>query len=519
MSNVRIEHGALVGTSRDGVHSFLGIPYAAPPTGELRWAPPAPPAAWEGTRDATAFGDSAIQSVHTGLDPGSPQSEDCLSLNVWTTDPAPGVRLPVMVWIHGGGFLNGSSAMPLWSGQHLARRGVVVVTLNYRLGAFGFLAHPEAGSNVAVQDWVAALDWVRRDIAVFGGDPDNVTVFGQSAGGAACRALLCTPSARGLFHRAVMQSAGYEKYAVVASPDHERVTDATERLFRHLGTSDLARLRRLPAERIRAASFAGAGVVPPPGQVHTPANLVWYPAADGRVVTEDFTGRADGVPVMFGCTQDEARMFHRPTGLYGPASQSSLDPADVYTSTTLTAMAEAIGGDAAGDVLAHFRARGLSLYEALCELDTAGVWHEPALTSYRRYAALDDLTAYQYRFTRVSPAAHRTGLLAQHGAEIPYLFGPVTVGDDYDATDVQVSDAVQHAWTEFARTGTPRDPDGTPWPACTSGDSRFTVIGDKTEHVPLDITPVCELITAQRRPRPTAPGGSGAHARTARTGR
>jgi para-nitrobenzyl esterase len=499
MSNVRIEQGALAGAEHDGVHNFLGIPYAAPPVGDLRWAPPAPPAAWDGVRGATVFGNSAIQSVHTGFDPGSPESEDCLNLNVWTIDPVLGARLPVMVWIHGGGFLNGSAAMPLWSGQRLAQRGVVVVSLNYRLGAFGFLAHPEVGCNFGLQDWVAALNWVQRNITAFGGDPGNVTVFGQSAGGAASRALLCAPAARGLFHRAVIQSAGYEDYAVVPSPSYGRAAQATENMFGHLGSSDFAELRRLPAEKIREASFAESGVIPPPGQVHTPANLVWYPVADDQVMTEDFSGWADDVPIMFGATQHEARMFHKPTGLYGHESQSSLDPADVYTTETLANMATVMGGQRAGDILAHFESRGLRPYEALAELDTTGVWHEPALASYERYAAMGDRTAYNYRFARVSPGARRSGLLAQHSAEIPYLFGPTTPRDDYDETDVQVSNTIQHAWTEFARTGVPRNPDGTPWPACTPTDPQYTIIDDHTKSVPLDITPVCKMIHSQRR--------------------
>src|SRR4029077_5609435 len=137
---------------------------------------------------------------------------------MWTTEPAPGAGLAVMIWIHGGGFLNGSSAMPLWSGQLLAKRAVVVVSINYRLGTFGFLTHPELGANFGVLDWISASTWVHTNIAAFGGNPNNITVFGQSAGGAASRALLCTAAARGLFHRAIIQSAGYEDYAVVASP-------------------------------------------------------------------------------------------------------------------------------------------------------------------------------------------------------------------------------------------------------------------------------------------------------------
>src|ERR1700740_1683397 len=208
MSTVRIEQGAVRGTERDGVHSFLGIPYAAAPLGPRRWAAPATPPSWDGVREATAFGSSSMQTVRGGVDPVTPESEDCLNLNVWTAEPAPGAGLPVMVWIPGGSFLNGSSAMALWSGRWLAKRAVVVVSINYRLGAFGFLTHPDLGANFGVLDWISALTWVRTNIAAFGGDSDNVTVFGQSAGGAASRALLCTPAARGLFHRAIIQAPG-----------------------------------------------------------------------------------------------------------------------------------------------------------------------------------------------------------------------------------------------------------------------------------------------------------------------
>jgi para-nitrobenzyl esterase len=496
MSTVRIERGAVRGAERDGVHSFLGIPYAAAPLGPRRWAAPATPPSWDGVREATAFGNSSLQTVRGGWDPVTPESEDCLNLNVWTPEPAPGAELPVMVWIHGGGFLNGSSAMPLWSGQWLAKRAVVVVSINYRLGVFGFLTHPDLGANFGVLDWVSALTWVRTNIAAFGGDSDNVTVFGQSAGGAAARALLCTPAARGLFHRAIIQSAGYEDYAVIASPSYRRSLDASNGILRRLGGSDIDQLRDLPAEKIREASFAEASVMPPPGQLHTPANLAWYPVPDGDIVTEDFTGWADAVPIMFGATQDEARLFHKPDGPHVPDFRSA---ADVYTHHTLEIMAQVMGGRRADDILAHFGSRGLTPYEALTELDTTSVWHEPALASYRRYAALPRRTAYNYRFARVSPGARRSGLLANHCAELAYLFGPITPGNTYDDADVYVSETVQHAWTEFARTGVPRSPDGTAWAACTTTDPQYTVVNDQTNSVPLEITPVCEMINSQRQ--------------------
>lgn len=332
MNNIRVEQGLVHGTRQNGVYQFLGMPYAAPPVGELRWQAPAPAATWEGVRDATVFGNAAIQSRDTGFDAGAKPSEDCLYLNVWSTTLDPDAQQPVMLWIHGGGFLNGAASMKEWSGEDLARRGVTVVSCNYRLGAFGFLAHPQAGANFAVLDWVAALTWIAQNIHVFGGNPDNVTIFGQSAGGAAVRALLSTPSARGLFQRAIIQSAGFEPYAVVSSPSYQRVTAFSQKLCDHLGSHDITTLRQMSTKQVQEASRALSGSFSPAGQVHTPANLVWYPTVDGQVMVDDFSSWPADVPVMFGYTHDEARTFIRPTGIYG-APESDLT--QVYSHTTL----------------------------------------------------------------------------------------------------------------------------------------------------------------------------------------
>ena len=510
MKNVHIEQGLLSGTQQNGVYRFLGMPYAAPPVGERRWQAPAPPASWEGVRDATMFGNAAIQTRETGFDPGARQSEDCLYLNVWSTTLEPDARQPVMLWIHGGGFLNGAASMKEWLGEDLARRGVTIVSCNYRLGAFGFLAHPQAGANFAVQDWVAALTWVAKNIRAFGGNPDNVTIFGQSAGAAAVRALLSTPSARGLFHRAIIQSAGYEPYAVVPSPSYQRITEFSEKVCDHLGSHDIEELRQVPAEKVREASLLLSGSFPPPGQVHTPANLVWYPTVDGQVIDDDFSGWPADVPVLFGCTQDEARFFIKPTGLYG---QPESDPAQVYTHNTLEHMAKALGGEHAGDILAYFASTGLTSYEALAELITTAIWLEPALATYQHFAKLNR-RAYAYRFARESPRAQRSGLLAYHSAEIPYLFGTLTTGETdttsakafstpseaggYNEIDTEVSNIIQHAWTEFARTGIPSNPDGTRWPSVNGSAPQFTVIADHVQGLPLSISPVTQMINTLR---------------------
>ncbi|MEV7340069.1 carboxylesterase family protein [Streptomyces sp. NPDC093544] len=496
MRTVRTEQGSVRGKESGAVHGFLGLPYAAPPVGALRWRQPAPPVPWSGERDATEFSAAAIQTTGNGQGAGlgAEQSEDCLYLNVWTPEPDGAARLPVMVWIHGGGFLGGSASDPSYAGEALARRGVVVVSINYRLGAFGFLTHPEIGTNFAVGDWVAALTWVANNITAFGGDPGNVTVFGQSAGAQAVRTLLSTPSARGLFHRGIIQSAGFEDYAVVDSPSYERAVRGTEEVFGMLGSRDLDELRQLPAERVRAASWAMAGTTPPPGQVHTPANLVWYPTVDGDIVTRDFSNWPADMPAMFGCTQDEARFFHRPNG---PLGRPGVDPAEIYTPRTLAAMAGRLGGPRADDILTHFADSGLTTYEELAELSTSAIWHEPERATYERFTALGR-RCYSYRFARVSPSARRSGMLAFHMAELPYLFRSITPGEDYDEIDAEISEVMRHAWTEFARTGVPRGPDGAAWPACDSSAPRRMLIADSAHSETLNVGPVTEMIHSLR---------------------
>jgi len=227
-----VEQGRLLGRQADGVASFKAIPYAAPPVGPLRWRAPQPAAAWQGERDAGQVGAICIQPPSEG-DPGVgplPMSEDCLTLNVWTPAERGEEPLPVMVWIHGGGLNNGSGTAALYDGANLAKRGVVVVTLNYRLGRLGFFGHPaltaEAGGeeivgNYGMADVVAALEWVRDNVAAFGGDPGKVTVFGESAGGVMVTRLMISGPARGLFHRAIVQS-GLGRDAGTASPSRSR---------------------------------------------------------------------------------------------------------------------------------------------------------------------------------------------------------------------------------------------------------------------------------------------------------
>ncbi|MFB7633214.1 carboxylesterase/lipase family protein [Streptomyces sp. NPDC056149] len=498
MSPIRTEQGQTSGIHHsNGVSAFLGLPYAAPPVGRLRFAPPAPAEPWDGVREAAAFGNAGIQILPGVGDLSAAQSEDCLYLNVWTPSADPAAKLPVMVWIHGGGFLYGAASEALYNGAALAERGVIVVSFNYRLGVFGFLAHPEAGTNFAVLDWVTALRWVQQNISAFGGDPGNVTVFGQSSGAAAVRALLSTPSARGLFHRGIIQSAGFE-HPVSANYTADSIVQLSNTLFERVGTTDLDALRGLPQDTMVKASLTRPAALATPGRLHTPADLVWFPAVDGDVVTDGFAAWPNDMPVMFGTTQDEACYFHRPGG---PVGGPPMSAEQAYTPAALAVMAHTLVPRRADDVLTQFRDRGLSTYEALTELTTAAVFHEPALAAYERFTALGR-TAYTYRFARVSPGNHRSRMLAYHMAELPYVFGHVAAGDgpdaEYDTTDTTLRDAVQHAWVEFARTGTPRTLAGEAWPSCRTTDPQLTVIEDTVEFRPLNPSPLTQLIRSTR---------------------
>ena len=302
MSVVETSYGRVRGANEGGVHVFKGIPFAKPPVGDLRWRAPVPPDPWAGAREALAFGPCAVQSTIPG-DRGEligiathEVSEDCLYVNVWTPKPDD-ARRPVMVWIHGGGNTLGAGSQPRVNGEHLARIGdVVVVTLNYRLGALGFLHAPELGAtgNEALLDQVAALRWVRAEIGAFGGDPENVTVFGQSAGGFDIAQLMAMPVAQGCFDRAVPMS-GSLKRQVTADSAH-----ATSRaLAGHFGGFE--RLRDVSATDILVYQMQKA-------------STGWGPTRDGEVIAEDAAtvlarGTGGGMPLMIGHTRDESTLF------------------------------------------------------------------------------------------------------------------------------------------------------------------------------------------------------------------
>lgn len=472
----RAAQGLLVGRAADGVQSFKGVPYARPPVGDLRWRAPRPAQPWTGERDAGRVGAICIQPPANG-DNGVgplPTSEDCLTLNVWAPADREG-PLPVMVWIHGGGLNNGSGTAALYDGTNLARRGVVVVTINYRLGRLGFFAHPaltvEAGGeelvgNYGLADVIAALEWVRDNVAAFGGDSGKVTIFGESAGGALVTRLMISEPARGLFHRAVVQSGlGRDKGTATfrtldGSPSLEQRGMAFAVAAGLPEDASAGQLRALPAERLLspAPSFYGG-------------DLLVIDGYDGvGLIEEDVepmfaVGGEAPVPLIIGTNSAEFRGM-KPSDLN---PHGALD--DAMTADERAAFLKAYGGQDGYD--AH----------VLSDL----VFNEPARRLARLHARNGHPT-YLYRFDVVSAAVPEPHAGAIHASERPYVFDNLT-GSPWPTAemDQRQADAVAGYWTTFATTGDPNGGRRRAWPEFGAEPDRlleFTNDGPVAKAVP-----------------------------------
>jgi para-nitrobenzyl esterase len=487
---VRTKQGLIEGFNEAGIFKFLGVPYAEPPVGERRWMPPVPAAAWTGVRKAHDFGPICPQTAGAVFRTrAKSQSEDCLYLNVWTRSLDAMAKQPVMVWIHGGGYLGGGGCEDGTDGSHLATQGVTVISFNYRLGAFGYLAHPELGSNFGLQDQIAVLQWVQQNIEHFGGDPGSVTIFGQSAGGHSVRMLLIAPAASGLFHRAILQSGGAERPAFDTSGS-EKTYKATEELIAHVGGGESGKLRQLSTEVIKEASHLFSGVIPKPRKVHTPANLRWMPVYDGVILPTDSDSRPLGlVPLLIGFTRNEARYFIKPGML--PDSR-----------IIRSAVTKVLAGTQAKAVVAELKAEGGSIYDHIDHVYTDAIWAEPTLTTAERLLA-SERQFYCYRFDRVSPGAMESNALAKHTAELRYLFGTLTP-DGYDDIDTRIAAWMQAQWVGFARDGTPAD--SAVWRAFGE-DRRMLIIGDDFHQGQIEDDPVVSLLHRLRTVEPSSRKG------------
>ncbi|MFZ5669285.1 MAG: carboxylesterase/lipase family protein [Pseudomonadota bacterium] len=476
---VATRSGPVAGQRLEGVVAFKGIPYAAPPTGDLRFAPPRPPAPWTEVRDAAALGHPAVQMPSaSAASPTSDlgralqavfpvaadvaaQSEDCLVLNVWTPKPDRGKR-PVMVWLHGGGFAYGSAGWPMYDGANLAARGeVVVVGVNHRLNVFGYVqldAAPGSG-NAGMLDLVAALEWVRDNIAAFGGDPDNVTLFGESGGGAKVSYLLAMPRARGLFHKAIVQSGP----GVRAVPiDRARALAAD--LFAELGLAagDVAALRAVPADRLIRAAYAAEAKQPGAGFDRSG----FSPVVDGDILPRhpwdpDAPDTARDVPVLIGINKDEMTLFMASAPWFGRLDEAGLD-----------AMAQATFGARAPAVLAALRRDfpGDSPTYLATHLTTYGRMFAGSVQIAERKAGQGGARAWMYLLEWETPVGP---FRAPHTLEIPLVFDTVETSRPLlgPGPEPQVMAAqMSAAWLAFARNGDPNTPLLPRWPAYDAAD-------------------------------------------------
>ncbi|MBL8601170.1 MAG: carboxylesterase family protein [Myxococcales bacterium] len=474
--------GALEGrVDSEGVARFLGVPYAAPPVGALRWRAPAPAAPVTGVRMALRKGAACPQAPGM-LRGNAPISEDCLSLNVWA--PASAVRgagrLPVMVFIHGGGFTAGSVWGPEYDGQRLAARGVVLVNFNYRLGQLGFLAHPrfadETGAqgvsgNYGTLDQQAALRWVRDNIAQLGGDPNNVTLFGESAGSISVCSQMVSPLARGLFHRAISQSAPCS-FLITPMRDADAVApvESAEALARRFAAAagcgdagDVAAcLRALPMERVLSTLPVNNEIVR--------YSARYQPNVDGVVLRElpwqsFLMGRIAPVPFLSGTNRDEgtAFTFSAPVNTeaaYREAVAALVPGHETEVVSTLYPVAQYGSPNAAWTAF---------LADA--------VFVCPARAQARLVAAAGQ-PSYLYHFTRVNRAGTSLGLGVFHTAELPYVFGNFTGLFSRGEADGPVVEATQGYWVRFARTGDPNGEGATRWPPLTATGDDYLDIGD-----------------------------------------
>lgn len=476
---IRVSGGLVSGTTAKAeraVRIYKGIPFAAPPVGPRRWQPPQPVVPWEGVRECTEYGPWCPQPKSViGAPGGARQSEDCLYLNLWTPAPDAGAKLPVMVWIHGGGCTTGSGGSPLYEGTHLASQGVVVVTLNYRLGPFGYLAHPllsrespqGVSGNYGMLDQIAALQWVQANIAAFGGDPGCVTVFGESAGALSICRLMISPLAEGLFHRAIAQSGGAQgrnRHLREHRNHLEPMETIGERLARQLGCDQAPD----PLAALRAVSAADLLAAANPAQGLYGEGTKFGPIIDGWAIPDDpdrlfAAGRQHAVPFMAGTTADEGTLF---------AFQAPIRHAAGYES----AVRSLFGADA-GEVLRRFPCPDdASVKKAFADLTTVTSFVAPARFLVKSVAAAQG-KAYLYHFTHEPPGAKRLGLGATHGAEIAYVFG--NLRRLHGPVDRQVSETMGAAWVRFAKTGDPNGPGLPAWPAYTTAADPHLEFGDE----------------------------------------
>jgi len=462
IKEAKVTGGAVSGVVENGVAIFKGIPFAAPPTGDLRWKAPAPVKAWSGVKKADAFANACMQPPNSQGNT-APVSEDCLYLNVWTPATSATAKLPVVVWVHGGGFTGGSTSISMYDGTGFARKGVILVSLAYRLGPFGFMAHPELsresghGSGAyGIEDLVAGLKWVQANISAFGGDPGNVTIFGHSAGSAAVTFLAASPLSKGLFHKVIaMSGASFtplqtsQQNAFGMSIPALKTAEATGTTFlSKLGVKSVAEARALGADAVQAATGGG---------------LAFRPVADGYVISQDLytlyeQHKFNDTPVLLGHTSDETLAFGGGQGVTPAAFEKQVN--------------EQFGPQADAILKAYPHATDADAVRAARHLrnDTSFGWN--MWTWAREQSKQGTGKVFSYYYNNHGPQAEGSG----HGSDVPFAFQTLVGGRRTPSpADLTLSDMISSYYVNFAKTGDPNGKGLPQWPAFTEKNEQVMV--------------------------------------------
>jgi len=465
---IKVEGGLLQGVAEDGLMVYKGIPFAAPPVGNLRWQAPQPAAKWTGTRVADKFAPGPMQ----GGNPPSGKSEDCLYLNVWTPARSAKDKVPVLVWIYGGGFAAGSTSEATYSGEKLAKKGVVLVSIAYRVGQLGFLAHPELSAespnhvsgNYGLLDMIAGLKWIQQNIASFGGDPKRVTIFGESAGGIAVSMLCASPLAKGLFHGAISESGGSfgpPRITTYPGENQKYLKDAEmagEAYVKTAGVTSISELRKIDADKLPAGRGLGMS----------------WPIIDGYVIPDDQhnlyeAGRYNDVPILVGYNSDEGASFSPPK-----------------TPEDYIAGVQKRYGKFADDLIKAYPVGAANVPKTARDLarDAAFGWHT---WSWARLQAKTGKSKVFYYYFDQHPdypeSSPRYGFGSPHGQEVAYVFQHLdATKPDITKTDMDISDAMSTYWTNFAKYGHPNSNSLPAWPVF-SASNPLVMYFNKTPNV------------------------------------
>lgn len=462
---VKVEQGIVQGTLSEGLRIFKGIPFAAPPVGELRWKAPQPAQKWEGVKQATDYAPAPFQ----GGNPPSGKSEDCLYLNIWTPAKSANEKIPVLVWIYGGGFSFGSTSEPVHNGEHLARKGVVLVSIAYRVGQLGFLAHPELSAedpnhvsgNYGLLDQIAGLKWIQDNIAAFGGDPNKVTIFGESAGGISVSMLCASPLAKGLFHGAISQSGGSfgptrkitypgENMKTLQQAEQEGIDYANK-----VGVSSIADLRKIVADSLPMGMGMGGA----------------WPIVDGYVIPDDQhklyqAGKYNDVPVLIGYNSDEGASFSR-----------ERNPEEYIAGV------KARYGQFADALLKAYPVGEKNVPKTARDLARDAAFGWQTWSWARLQSQTGKSRVYYYYFDQHPDYPEDSPLYgygSPHGQDVAYVFMHLDANNPQTSkTDLEISEAMATYWTNFAKYGHPNGNGVPEWPAFSDASPNVMYFGQK----------------------------------------